>query len=69
MLRDDVDSTKDWNDDPYETFDDEEATADEMVDENDIAELIAAAAASAGRPESSWDAMVENLSCFREGRA
>ena len=69
MLRDEADSAKDRHDDPYEAIDEDEGTADEMDDYDEIFELIMAATAGGGRPESSWDAMVENLSCFREGRA
>jgi len=71
MLRDNAHVLRVWKDKASESFDDgdDEGVADGLIDDDDIFEIIAESAAGSGRPESSWDAVVENLSRIREGRA
>lgn len=72
MPTDDTDLVRTWKEDPVETHDDDEDdedTADGMVDDDDVFDAIAWSASPGGRPESSWDAVVENISRVRQGNA
>ncbi len=71
MLRDNAHVLRVRKDDPPDLLDDgeDEGASDGLIDDDDIFEVIAESATGPGRPESSWDAVVENLSRIREGRA
>jgi len=69
MPKDDGDPVNTWEHDAGETTDDDEGTADGMIDDDDAFELVAATASPRRRPETSWDAVVEKLSRFRQGNA
>ena len=71
MLRDNAHVLGLWKDNRPDSFDDgeDEGMADGLIDDDDLFEIIAESAAAPSRPESSWEAVVENLSRFREGRA
>ena len=72
MDREDLYVIRKRNQDVTETetdYDDDEGVANGMIDDDDVFELVSAQIRLAGRPESSWEAIIDNLSQVRLGNA